>query len=64
MIIGGVGAFPAAAIGGLLLGVIESLVVWQISARWQSAVSFVILILILLTRPYGLLSRKRRVEEI
>ena len=62
-IIGGYGRFIAPALGGLLLGLLENLVVWKFSARWKPAVVFVILILFLLFRPQGILGIKGRVEE-
>jgi branched-chain amino acid transport system permease protein len=64
MIVGGIGIFESAAIGGFLIGVIQSLVVWQISARWQEAVTFALLIVFLLFRPQGVLGRRKRIEEI
>lgn len=63
-IMGGVGRYGGAILGAVLLGVMQNLVVWQTSARWQSAVTFLILLLVLVFRPQGLLSRKIRVEEI
>jgi len=64
VIIGGVGFFEGAALGGLSLGVLQSLVIWQTSARWQEAVTFGILILFLVFKPEGLLGQKRRLEEL
>jgi branched-chain amino acid transport system permease protein len=62
-IVGGLHRFIAPALGGVLLGLTESLVVWQTSARWESAVTFAILIAFLLFRPEGLLGVRRRLEE-
>lgn len=62
-IIGGLRRFLAPALGAWLLGVIQSLVVWQTSAHWESAVTFGILILFLVFRPHGLLGQTERVEE-
>lgn len=62
-IIGGLKRFIAPALGGLLLGVIQSLIVWQTSAKWESAVTFAILIVFLLFRPQGLLQVNRRSGE-
>ena len=62
-IIGGLRRFIAPALGGLLLGLIQSLVVWRTSAKWESAVTFAILIVFLLFRPQGLLQTERRTEE-
>lgn len=63
VIIGGVGFFEGPVLGGLLLGLLQSLVIWKTSARWQEMVTFIILILFLLFRPQGLLGYKRRTEE-
>ena len=60
LIIGGVGRFEAPIIGGFIIGILQSLSVWAISARWQDAVTFTLLILFLLFRPQGLLGEKRR----
>ena len=64
LIAGGIGIFEAAAIGGFTIGLIQTLAVWQISARWQEGITFLILILFLLLRPQGLLGKRRRVEEV
>lgn len=63
VIIGGIGIFEGAALGALLLGTVQSLVVWQMSARWQDLITFLVLILFLLLRPEGILGIRRRVEE-
>jgi branched-chain amino acid transport system permease protein len=60
MIIGGLGNVGAAAAGGLLLGIIQNLSVWQVSSKWQMTVSFLVLILILIFRPEGIFNEKRR----
>lgn len=54
MIIGGLGNVGAAAAGGFLLGVIQNVAVWKIESKWQLAISFAILILVLLFKPSGL----------
>lgn len=53
-VIGGIGAPYGAVAGGLLLGVLESLVVGTISSGYKDAVAFVLLIGVLLLRPGGL----------
>jgi branched-chain amino acid transport system permease protein len=63
VIIGGIGIFEGAALGGVTIGVLQSLSIWQLSARWQDAVTFVLLILFLLFRPQGLFGGRRRAEE-
>jgi len=63
VIIGGVGIFTGAALGALLLGILQSLAIWHASARWQDMVTFLVLILFLLFRPEGILGVRRRIEE-
>lgn len=54
-VLGGIGNIPGAVLGGLLMGVAETLLVWAGYSRWADAVAFVILIAVLLFRPGGLL---------
>ncbi len=55
VILGGVGSMPGAIVGGLLLGVTESLTVAYISTALRDIVAFAVLIAALLVRPQGLL---------
>ena len=57
-ILGGIGNIPGAMLGGLLLGVIESLGSAYISFAWRDAIAFLVLICILIFRPTGLLGEK------
>lgn len=57
-ILGGIGNIPGAMIGGLLLGVIEAMGAAYISIAWKDAITFSVLILILLIRPTGLLGER------
>jgi len=64
-VLGGIGNIPGAALGGILIGVIETLVVGYsknigIPPGFRDAVAFVILILILLLKPSGLLGKVER----
>jgi branched-chain amino acid transport system permease protein len=59
MIVGGLGNVAAAAGGGIVLGLVQNLAVWQISSKWQQALSFVVLILVLLFRPRGLFGERQ-----
>ena len=60
LIIGGVGRFEAPILGGFILGILQSLSVWAFSARWQDAITFLLLILFLLFRPNGILGERKR----
>jgi len=62
-IIGGLHRFIAPALGGILLGLVQGLVVWRTSDKWESLVTFAVLICFLLFRPQGLLGMRQRAEE-
>ena len=57
-VFGGIGSMPGAFLGGLLLGVIETLVKGYLTTQLSDAFVFGILIIILLVKPNGLLGRK------
>ncbi len=59
MIIGGLGNVGAAGAGGFVLGMIQNLAIWKIESKWQMAISFAILILVLLFKPSGLFGERR-----
>jgi branched-chain amino acid transport system permease protein len=56
-ILGGIGNIPGAALGGLLLGTVETFVSGSQWSTYKDAIAFAILIVILLFRPTGLLGR-------
>ncbi len=56
-ILGGIGNIPGAALGGLILGVVETFVNGSQWSTYKDAIAFAILIVILLFRPAGLLGR-------
>lgn len=64
VIVGGIGSLPGAALGGLLIGLAQNLGVWQLPSKWQDTIAFVILILFLLFRPYGILGKKPQKAHI
>ncbi len=57
-VLGGIGSIPGAFLGGLLLGVIESLSKAYISTQLSDAIVFGVLIVVLLIKPTGLLGKK------
>jgi branched-chain amino acid transport system permease protein len=57
-ILGGIGSVPGAVIGGLIVGLAESMAVQFVGAEYRAAVAFVLLIAVLLVRPTGLFGRR------
>ncbi len=56
-ILGGFGSLPGAIIGGLGLGLLESLSAGYISSAYKDVCAFVVLLLVLFVRPKGLMGR-------
>ncbi|MBE3594088.1 MAG: branched-chain amino acid ABC transporter permease [Candidatus Carbobacillus altaicus] len=59
-VLGGIGSIPGAMVGGLLLGLVETLVSALGFSLMRDAVAFIILILILLFLPTGLFGKNVR----
>jgi branched-chain amino acid transport system permease protein len=62
-VLGGIGNLPGAALGGVIIGVTETLVSGYISSTYRDAIAFAVLILILLVKPSGLLGKKE-IEKV
>ena len=60
IVLGGMGSIPGSIIGALLLGVVESLGSVYIAVSYRDVYAFLVLILVLLIRPYGLFGDKER----
>ena len=58
VLLGGLGSMPGVIAAGILLGVAENLVAGLLSPGYRDAVSFVLLLLILLLRPRGLFGNR------
>jgi branched-chain amino acid transport system permease protein len=59
-ILGGLGNPIASVVGGLLLGLLESLSIAFISSTYKDALSLLVLLIVLFWRPQGLFGRARR----
>jgi branched-chain amino acid transport system permease protein len=60
VVLGGLGSMPGAAVGGILVGMIEGIVALYVQAAVAQIVLFGVFVAILLARPSGLLGVERR----
>jgi branched-chain amino acid transport system permease protein len=58
VILGGMGSFAGAIVGGLILGVVEALWGGYVATGYVDAIGFALVIAMLLVRPYGLFSKQ------
>ena len=56
-VVGGIGNLPGAVVGGLVIGLAQSLSIGYISSTFSDAIVFAILIVVLIVRPSGVLGR-------
>jgi len=61
-VLGGIGSIPGAMVGGVILGIAETMTKAYISSQYADAISYGILIVILLVKPAGLLGKKTSVK--
>jgi branched-chain amino acid transport system permease protein len=61
-VLGGIGSIPGAMLGGFILGIAETFTKGFISSQFSDAISFSILIVILLIKPTGILGKRLRVK--
>jgi len=57
-IIGGIGNIPGAMLGGMLLGIFNALISGYLSSSWSLALTYVLLIVIMIIRPTGILGER------
>jgi branched-chain amino acid transport system permease protein len=60
IILGGMGSFPGAILGGLIIGMAESFGGFYVSSDYKDIIAFVLLVAILSVRPQGLLTHGLR----
>ncbi len=60
VIVGGLGSLMGALVGGILIGVSESLAALLINPAMKSMISYALMIIVLLLRPQGLFGEKQR----
>ena len=63
IVIGGLESIPGAVIGGLGVGIIQSMSAGYISTDAQMVIVYILLIVVLMIRPYGIFGRKEIVES-
>ncbi len=56
-VVGGIGSIPGAMLGGLLIGIAESMITGYVSSTYTNLIVFGLLIAVMLARPSGLLGR-------
>lgn len=61
-VLGGIGSIPGAMLGGIILGVAETMVKGYGPSAYADAISFSLLIVILLIKPTGILGKKTVVK--
>lgn len=58
VVLGGFGSLPGAAVGGLIIGIVQALVAGAVGASYGAFVSLGVMLVILLARPTGLLGAR------
>jgi branched-chain amino acid transport system permease protein len=61
-VLGGIGSLPGALIGGLVVGLVESVAAMYLGSNYRDSFSFIILIIVLIFRPAGIFGRKEIVK--
>jgi branched-chain amino acid transport system permease protein len=61
VILGGLGSFKGATLGGFLLALVEEMGAGYISSGYRDAMGFLIIIVVLIFKPTGLFARAERI---
>jgi branched-chain amino acid transport system permease protein len=62
VLLGGLGSLGGAAVGGILIGLVEALATGYLPTSWENAFAFGIMMVILLVRPGGLAGSRQRLD--
>jgi branched-chain amino acid transport system permease protein len=62
-ILGGMGSIPGAYIGGLIIGILEGVIGYYLAPSLGEAAAFLVLIIVLVVRPWGLLGSRAQAER-
>ena len=60
MFIGGVGRYGTCVLGGIIMGGVQAVTSYYLSASWNNAVTFILLLIILFLRPQGIAGNKKQ----
>jgi branched-chain amino acid transport system permease protein len=63
ILLGGMGSVPGAVIGGMILGVTESVSTIFLPTDYRDSIAFMMMVAILLVRPQGLFGQRMRGED-
>lgn len=63
ILLGGMGSVPGAVIGGLILGITESVSTLFLPTDYRDSIAFMMMVAILLVRPQGLFGQRMRGED-
>lgn len=55
--VGGRGSIAGALVGGLIVGIGESVMIWFFDAGWRQVITFMLLYVLLLVRPQGIFAK-------
>lgn len=60
LVIGGIGSMPGALLGGILIGLVESLAVYKLPTEWAEFTLYLLLFIFVIARPHGLTKGRLR----
>ncbi len=63
ILLGGMGSVPGAVVGGMILGVVESVSTLFVPTDYRDSIAFIVMVGILLVRPQGLFGTRMRGED-